>query len=403
LIVAAVRIVAVAAIVFGLSMWVQTLRQAGDDPSILDRDWVAFHRAGKLMVSGDWLEIYPGSFDGHYPFPYPPFFMYVCAPLGVLPPWGAYAACVIGATVAMLAALRVLRGWLPGQPGQWVTAGLAALASAPWLGIVVVGQFCSWYVLALATAFASWQRGRMITAGLLLSLLMAKPNIGLIVAVAAVAMGGVRVAAGVVIGLVVLVASSLPLGLDMWPDYVDASVRMTELTSGSSMELWKHQTLFAFWSTVFGPTASIGWVRLVWIISLLPMAVGAFALWRRRRSADQLPRILSVIVLGLVACNPYIYFYDGLLLMLPGVIWYVRRDSYAVPWCHRAAGLCLLFIYAWQHLSLFVLKAEGHLALTGVGVYVWFMLEVYDLVRGGRTVRIEADDAKPRPAPAAKA
>ncbi len=392
LVVAGVRLAAMLVVVLFLAMWIHTLRRSGDDPSILDRDWVAFYRAGQLMVEGRWLEIYPGSFSERYPFPYPPFFMYICGPLGWLPPLGAYGACVAGSVLALFAAFRVLSRWLPGRPSEHVTAALVVLASAPWLGILVVGQFCSWYVLALAAGFATWQRGRPITAGIILSLLLCKPNIGVVVAVAVIAMGGWRVATGLAIGLAALVVSSLPLGLAMWREYFAASAKMADLVRATSMDLWKHQTLYAFWGTVLGPKAPVGWTRLAWGITLLPMGVGAMLVWRRRPVPRRLARVLSVIVLGLVACTPYLYFYDGLLLMLPGIVWYVQRDDYAVRRCHQVAGWCLLGIYLWQHLSLFVLKAYGHLALTGLGVSVWYVAEVYDLVRGCSATGPSTDD-----------
>jgi hypothetical protein len=198
---------------------------------------------------------------------------------------------------------------------------------------------------------------------------------------------------GLVLGTAGLVITSLPLGLAMWREYFVATAKMTELTSATSMDLWKHQTLYAFWSTILGPRTPVAWTRAVWGVSLAPMLVGAALVWRARLVPARLDRVLSVIVLGLVACNPYLYFYDGLLLALPGIVWYVRGKTYAVRRCHQVAGLCLLAIFFWQHLSLFVLKSYGHLALTGLGVYVWYLAEVYDLVTGSAAAPLSRDAA----------
>ncbi|UCG17405.1 MAG: DUF2029 domain-containing protein [Phycisphaerales bacterium] len=380
----AVRIAAFSLILLLVALWIQELRRSGTDAGVLNRDWRAFHRAGALLWEGRHRDIYPLSFDTDYPFLYPPCLLYPCAVLGLLPPTWAYGCCVLVALLAVVASLGVFRIWMPGRRGDYVTAALVVLASAPWNGIMVVGQITPLFVLALAAGFGAWRKQRLLTAGLILSLLMIKPNLGAVVGLVVLARGGRRMVLGLVIGWTGLLASTLPLGVAMWEDYFAASALMADVVSSNAMPMWKHQTLYAFWWTVPGIDVSARWVQLLWAMSVVPIAAGAILVWARRVRAERVPRLLGVTVLFLVAANPYCYFYDGLLLLIPGVIWYVERGRYAHAQCHRICGLCLLGIFVWQHLSLFVLKEFGPWALVGPVAWVWCMVEVVDLTVGAR-------------------
>ena len=379
-----VRIAAFLVILVLALLWIQELGRSGADATVLDRDWTAFHRAGTLLWEGRHRDIYPLSFDTEYPFLYPPCLLYPCAVLGLLPATWAYGCCVLVALLAVVASLCVLRVWVPGRRGDYATALLVVLASAPWNGIMVVGQITPLFVLALVAGFGAWRRGRLLTAGLILSLLIVKPNLGVVPGLIVLTRGGRRMALGLVIGWIGLLASTLPLGAGIWEDYFAASARMAEAVRGSAMPMWKHQTLCAFWRTLPGGDLPARWVQLLWGASVAAVAAGVLLVWARRVRAERLPRLLGVTVLFLVVGNPYCYFYDGLLLMIPGVIWYVERAQYAHAQCHRICGLCLLGIFIWQHLSLFVLKESAPWAFVGPLAWVWCMVEVFDLMVGAR-------------------
>ncbi|MBN1513845.1 MAG: DUF2029 domain-containing protein [Phycisphaerae bacterium] len=382
--VAITRLAAAVVIAILVTGWVSELRRAATDPTVLKRDWTAFHRAGRMLPHGDTRDIYAGSFDTQYPFLYPPYVLYACVPVGLLPDAAAYGLIVGVDILALVLSLWLLHRWAPGHRGEYVTAALVVLASAPWNGVVIVGQVTPLLVLSLVAGFACWAGGRGLAAGLCLSLLMVKPNLGLIVACVAAVRGGRRMALGLAVGAAALLLATVPLGWSAWHDWFAASTRMASLVSGATMDLWKHQTVLAFWLTLLGDQVSRSAVRVLWAISIAPMVVGLGCVWWRVWRPQRLPRLLGVTVLFLIAANPYAYFYDGLLLLIPAVIWYVRSEEYADRVCHRVAGLALAAVFAWQHVSLFGLKGCVPLSLTGVFLVVWFAAEVVDLLRAGR-------------------
>ncbi len=397
--VAITRLAAALVIAILVTGWLSELRRAGTDPNVLQRDWTAFHRAGRMLLDGDMRDIYPGSFSTQYPFLYPPYVLYACVPVGLLPPPAAYGLILAVDIVALALSLRLLHRWVPGRRGEYATATLVVLASAPWNGAMVVGQVTPLLVLSLVAGFACWAGGKKLAAGLCLSLLMVKPNLGLIVAGVAAVRGGRRMALGLAVGTGILLLATWPLGWSAWHDWYAASTRMASLVSGATMDLWKHQTVLAFWWTLLGDRLSHSAVRAVWAISVAPMVVGLAWAWWRAWRPRRLPRLLGITVLFLIAANPYAYFYDGLLLLIPAIIWYVRSEEYADRVCHRIAGLTLAAVFAWQHASLFGLKGRIPLALTGAFVFVWFAVEVADLLRAGQTGVRASEDTETFPPP----
>lgn len=371
-----VRVGALSILLLLLGAWVVAIVRA-DPGELLRRDWVAFHRGGTLFWEGRLREIYPGSFETGYFFLYPPYFIYLCAPLGLLPWAGAYAACVAVAVLAFAGGLRGLRAAVPGRGADHTTAALVAASSAPFVGMLVVGQNSAMFFLLIAVGLLFLRRHRPLAAGLVLGLLVIKPNLGAVFGVLLLATRQWRAVLGMGLSVAALVAATLPLGVGVWQDFFAATARMSEYVGNADMPMWKHQTLYAFWSTTIGPYVSHGMVQVVWAASVVPLLAAAGLSWLGRMPPRHWPRAIGVAVLLIVAANPYLWFYDGLLLAIPGVIWYVERDRYASRTCHRIAGACVAVAYTWQHLSLWILG--GGPAMVGLAAAVWLLAECHDL------------------------
>jgi hypothetical protein len=101
-------------------------------------------------------------------------------------------------------------------------------------------------------------------------------------------------------------------------------------------------------------------------------------------------RKVGVVVLVLVAANPYLSFYDGLLLVVPGLVWWGASHSYRDRRLWRLIGACVAVIWVGQHVVCSYLQ---FLALPGIGlvdedaarfsvvgpaVAVWLTLEMLD-------------------------
>jgi len=143
---------------------------------------------------------------------YPPTFMLLLWPFGLLPLAAAYAAWVAATLALYLVAV-----------GVWVRKPVLILAAAvapATLVTVITGQSG---FLSAALLLAGWRLApaRPLVAGVLLGLLTFKPQLGVLVPVALVAAGCWRAVASAVVTTVLLVAAgSLVFGPAMWPAWL---------------------------------------------------------------------------------------------------------------------------------------------------------------------------------------
>jgi len=359
--------------------WFGNLALATDPHANARRDWYRFYQTGRQLLAGDLTAIYRMASDSRYFWLYPPYCIYLAAPLGVLPEWYAYALCVLVEVAAVGGALAVLRAAVPGRGADHTNAAIAVLASMPFNTAIVIGQISGVLSLILAASLWAWRRRRPVTTGLLLSLLFIKPNLAIFFPPVCLLARQWRVLAGIGVGSALLLLASLPLGLERWHEYAFATHSYVNLLQ-SAVPMWKQLTLYAFWYTVSGALASQGVsVTAPWLASVALLgAVTMAAWWRRSDSETALPRLFGLTVLLAISANLYVYFYDGLLLLVPGVVWWVMRDEYRSLWCHGLIGACLLGIFAVGYLGIFVTQ-EG-ISWAGPLIAIWLLCEAVDLL-----------------------
>ncbi len=207
---------------------------------------------------------------------------------------------------------------------------------------------------------------------------MLKPNLGLIFLPIFLVRRQWSLLVGWIGGLTLLVSSTLPMGLRIWLDYA-CSFRTLATVVGTQIPMWKQQTIYAFWQSLPGMHQSSQALAL-WIASSLPLLAITAAAWLKMKpDAQHLPRLFSLTVLTIVSCNIYIFVYDGLLLALPGMVWYMDRGSYRYTGCRMVAGVAILVIYVWQHLTAWII--HGGWALVGPTVAIWLIADAWDLLR----------------------
>jgi len=175
-----------------------------------------------------------------------------------------------------------------------------------------------------------------------------------------------------------MLLSSLPLGLERWHDfartthaYVDFVEQLTPMS--------KQLTMYAFWRTLPGlPHSHGGAITALWLASVLPLLAVTVAAWRRRWSepTPPLPRLFGLTVLLTIAGNLYVYSYDGLLLLLPAIVWHVQGDQYRSRTCRRLIGGCVLLVFVFGYVAL----TYGGVAWIGPLVALWLLGEAYDLL-----------------------
>jgi hypothetical protein len=110
-----------------------------------------------------------------------------------------------------------------------------------------------------------------------------------------------------------------------------------------------------------------------------------------------LPRVVGLGVLMALACGPYAFHYDGLLLAVPGLVWHLRPESYRLAWVRAGCGVMIVTTYALQHLGAWIVQRGC--PLTGLAIGAWLVLEALDLSRSGTVggiAPVVADDVLAR-------
>ncbi len=286
-------------------------------PDLVDRrgkpigyDFMAFWSAARLALAGR----PEAAFDGPtiaaiqhaavpflpniwFPWHYPPIFLLVVAPLGLLPYPAALAVFGLG-TAALWAAL--VRDVLPDRRA-WIVA-----AAAP-AGLITLLDGQNALLTASLAGFALlWLERRPVAAGILVGCLAVKPHLALLFPLALLAEGRWRsIAAAAATVLALCAASLLAFGRASWAAFLQ-HVPLT-LAMGEQGAVP--------WGTM--PSAHVFLLSLgapVLAASVLQGAVALFAacsvwwVWRRRGAAFEAKA--ATLVAASLLVWPYLFYYD---------------------------------------------------------------------------------------------
>lgn len=304
-------------------------------------DFISYWAAGRLGLAGQAPQAY--DFAAHravelqatmvagIPFGYPPAFLILAAPFAALPYGPAAVLWVLVTWAAYALAVRV---WAP--KAYWL-----AMAMPPVLINAVTGQ-AGFLIAALFIAGMALLPKRPLLGGILLGLIVMKPQLGLAIPFALVTGREGRA----FLGAAASSAGFLLIGLLLfgWQSYA----------------AWLHNA--GLYSAVVADGLA-GWQRMASVYAALRFdGLGAMPAWLAqaavglaalgaacliwRRTADRDARA-AALACATALVSPYLFGYDLLLLVLP-LTWLIGRGSPA-PWL----GLC------WALLLLGLLQALG--------------------------------------------
>src|SRR5580658_1390578 len=297
-------------------VWI-ALSRGGLDPTgkPLGTDFTSFWSASKLALGGDPAAAYDvaahhareagifGRDTGYAAFFYPPIFLLICLPLGLLPYLAALAAW-LAATGALY--VRMARAWLGAQAGWMPIFAFPAVLTN--LGHGQNGFLSA----ALFGAGALWLEERPILAGLCLGALCYKPHLGPMIPIALIIAGRWKAIAGAALAVVALTAASLAvLGADAWRGFLaDSGLARAALEQGLVGDA-KMQSAFAAVRLWGGP---------VWLGYGVQAAVAAGAVaglvWLHQRAPRGAAEGPALIVAALMA-SPFLLDYDLVILAAP--------------------------------------------------------------------------------------
>lgn len=294
------------------------MSRGGIDPAgkALGTDYLSFWSAARIALGGKPAAVYDialhhatqraalGAEVGYAAFFYPPVFLLVVLPFGLLP----YLAS-LGAWLAVTgyAYWRAVRLWAAG----WAGAGAAFLAYPALLVNAGHGQngFLS---AALLGAGAFLTQKRPWLAGALLGGLIIKPHLALLVPVALILRGLWRpflAAGGGALGLLAL--SVVAFGAETWRGFLTTAPLARATLEQGLVEPEKMQSLFAAVRMLGGGLAPAYALQGAMGI----VAVAGLALVARKR-ADDLAQG-AVLVSGTLLATPFLLDYDLTLAAIP--------------------------------------------------------------------------------------
>jgi len=301
-----------------VAAWVG-LSHAGIDPTgkPLGTDFLSFWTAARLaahsspasaydnaVIGGAQLAAFRGADTGYAPFSYPPTFLLLIAPLGMLPYFPALIAW-LGLTGA--AFVRVVRSWVREAYPSW----LAVLAFPAVFLNLAHGQ-SAFLTAAIFGAGALLLPRRPLLAGLCLGLLSVKPHLGLLIPFALMASGEWLAIAGAAASSIGLACESLLVfGPRPWSAFLHSTQFMKEVVEQGMLDPAKLQSVFGALRAWHAPLwAAYGAQAAVAMCA----GVAVVAVARRR---PQSHAVGAVLIAATVLATPYLLDYDLTLIAIP--------------------------------------------------------------------------------------
>lgn len=332
--------------------------------ALVVRDFVNLWAGGRLLLAGDLATLFsPPAYDAWlkgqfgarldlHTWSYPPPALLLALPFGLLPLLPGFLLWTAATLAALALALRA-----GGMPAAAILAILASPAAAE---NALAGQNGALFAALLVGGLASAER-RPWLAGLLLGLLVMKPQLGLLVPVALAALGAWRAIGWTAVAAAVLVAgSALFPGLDAWRDYLTQVGPFMRWIAEAPFGAGFHYQMPTPFMTVraFG-----GGLGLAYAVQAATSVLAAALVWRSwrpgRATADA--RIGLLLLLTPLA-TPYAHSYDllcaavGIALLMPP------------PADGRAAAIRLVLLLAWIWPGIALLFSVG--VVRGLGAFI---------------------------------
>jgi hypothetical protein len=323
-------------------------------------DFISYWAAGALTLDGNpsasyvidvhrGVELQVVEMEGFMPFPYPPPFLFLAAPLALLP-FALAVICWVAITFAFY--MFCVRRLAP-------TGAAIAAAYPPVLPNALVGQ-TGFLVTGLMAGGMALLARRPFLAGLLLGCLVLKPQFGLVLPFVLLAAREWRAIAGAtasVLGLLLL--GALVFGLSAYTAWIGQVPFYTAVVADGLSGWNKMASVYA----AMRLAGASNFVALSLHFLVAAMAVTASCMvWRRTTDIGARAGSLSAAT---ALASPYLYGYDTLVLALP-FLWLATdpraRPALACVWAISVTGL-LLNIGAGHHINPAPLAAMILLAL----------------------------------------
>lgn len=336
--------------------------EVGEPPG----DYRCFDAAAERFLAGE-----PIYVREHDHFDSPPFFIWLTLPAHALGGAPGHALAMFSGLLFSALALVLARKSLTPSPS--VDATLAAALYLPlWLS-ASIAQWGGAFFAAFAGAFYFASRARALEAGLLASLFLAKPTLALFLVPVVIFGLGRRALAGFAIGAVFWAVLSIPLGLAIWPEWLD-QLRWASDAHALAEHRWQHHTLLGSLRALAGVTGlDPTYVRPLWALIAAPLGVLTVVRATQLVRRGNVTLAFSLVALATVALNVYVRYYDSLAVLLPALALAVRGS--------RATGVVALTYLVLASLDAAYFQTAIPVPPEGALLSLWLILELREAGR----------------------
>ena len=238
-----------------------------------------------------------------FPFLYPPSFLLLLLPLGLLPYLPALLAFLAAGFVPFFASVRQL------LPQRWAVLPIVAFPGA----IVTAGTGQNGFLSA--ACFGGYMvllDQRPILAGACLGFLSYKPHFALCVPVALLAARRWRAVTGAAISVITLTSLSLLVfGQNAWFAFLEGLPTAGRILTHDILDPAKVQSTFGAFRIMHLPVAAGAVTQ--GIVSICGLAVLGAVTWRRPGGRAE----GAILAAAALVCSPYLVDYDLVILGLP--------------------------------------------------------------------------------------
>ncbi len=301
------------------AVWtVLSLAKDGLDPNgkALGTDFTSFWAAARLALSGHpaWVydpalhyEVQSAAFAGvqipYAAFFYPPPYLLVCLPLGLVPYLAALGLWLLLTGAVCWLVLRALGGPVIGSvallayPAVWINMGHGQNA------------FLTTALLGSGILLLSQRPG---LAGAAFGALVVKPQLGVALPILVLAGGRWRTLLGAVLSATLLcLAATWSFGVDIWRAYWPTMAAAREAAEQNLVGYAKFQSVFSSARLVGLP------LEAAYALQFVAAALAALVLvWLVRRNSDPIVTGPAIVLVTLLT-TPFLLDYDLMLLSIP--------------------------------------------------------------------------------------
>jgi hypothetical protein len=298
-----------------------------------DRDFISFWGAAQLALAGDPAAAYDQAKlhavqaaavtfvngDG-MPFPYPPAFLALVTPFGLLPfavSLALWSAATFAIYFILVRRMFPHSGWLAASfPPVFINAAIGQNA------FVTAAVFIGGMLLL---------KRRPLAAGLLLGCLVIKPQLGLLLPVALLAARQWRAIAGAAVSsLGVLAVGAAVFGMTATEAWL-AQMPLYVTIGRDGLVGWHKM------ASVYAALRQAGaGLELAFAGHLLVAAAASLLVWRVWRSDSDATAKAGILAAATLLASPYVFPYDAVLLVV-AFFWLAQRGAPALPitilWC----------------------------------------------------------------------